>query len=233
MQEGAWVTAAACLALLNDSENSHAVARGAQVLCRFQPKKYGIWQKLGSLIRPKGAIDQDFSLYGWSWIPGTVSWVIPTAMALIFFRNLPQEQWPKGTAERIAVGEAMLLDRVCPGGGWNIGNPMVYGAAGIPLVEPTAWALLALQNQFNLPKVQDSVAWLECAVKMGDAAGALGAASIALEVHGRPTADLSDSVSTRWASNQFLNSNAAVALSALALLPGPDVLRWRSFGTTT
>ena len=28
----------------------------------------------------------------------------------------------------------MLYDRMCPGGGWNCGNPKVYGVAGEPLV---------------------------------------------------------------------------------------------------
>ena len=41
----------------------------------------------------------------------------------------------------------MLYDRMCPGGGWNCGNPMVYGVPGEALIVPTVWALLALRDE--------------------------------------------------------------------------------------
>ncbi len=41
----------------------------------------------------------------------------------------------------------MLLDRVCPGGGWNAGNGVVYGVALAPHPDDTAIALLARMGQ--------------------------------------------------------------------------------------
>ena len=54
----------------------------------------------------------------------------------------------------------MLLDRVCPGGGWNAGNAVVYGVPLRPHVDATAIALAALRAHHNLPIVRDSLAWI-------------------------------------------------------------------------
>ena len=66
--------------------------------------------------------------FGWPWFPETVSWVVPTAFAVLALNQLPcsccgLEQVPF----RVERGVEMLLDRVCPGGGWNAGNGVVYG----------------------------------------------------------------------------------------------------------
>lgn len=46
--------------------------------------------------------------------------------------------------ERIKMGVAMLLDRMCPGGGWNSGNGIAFGVALDPYIDATAIAVLAL-----------------------------------------------------------------------------------------
>jgi hypothetical protein len=48
--------------------------------------------------------------------------------------------------ERIKIGIAMLLDRMCPGGGWNSGNGIAFAVALDPYIDATAIALLALQH---------------------------------------------------------------------------------------
>jgi hypothetical protein len=100
--------------------------------------------------------------FGWPWFPDTVSWVVPTAFAVLVLNQLPcfcggLEQVPF----RIERGGEMLLDRVCPGGGWNAGNGVVYGAAMAPHPDDTAIALLALCSQRHNPVVQSSVKYLE------------------------------------------------------------------------
>jgi hypothetical protein len=63
-------------------------------------------------------------------------------------------------ALRIEMGESMLLDRVCPGGGWNAGNGMAFGVPYPPYADATSIALLALVGHKKEPGVQASLAWL-------------------------------------------------------------------------
>jgi len=80
----------------------------------------------------------DSTLPGWSWVQGTAAWVEPTAFAMLSLRRT-------GSApERLAQGQRLLLDRQCTDGGWNYGNPNVYGADLDSHLDATGWALLAL-----------------------------------------------------------------------------------------
>jgi hypothetical protein len=63
--------------------------------------------------------------------------------------------------DRINVGTAMLLDRMCPGGGWNAGNSIAFGVAYAPYVDATSIALLALRGFEDAPGVRNSLSWLE------------------------------------------------------------------------
>jgi hypothetical protein len=62
---------------------------------------------------------------------------------------------------RIDMGASMLLDRMCPGGGWNAGNGVAFGVPYSPYIDATAIALLALVGHETEPGVQNSLAWLE------------------------------------------------------------------------
>ncbi len=86
--------------------------------------------------------DLDGSLRGWSWFPGTFSWVEPTAYAILAFKT---EGW--GTDPRVVEGEKLLFDRVCAHGGWNYGNRRVLGEELVPFDQVTAKVLLALQDR--------------------------------------------------------------------------------------
>lgn len=63
----------------------------------------------------------DPSKSGWPWVPGTVSWVAPTALAILAFHAWHRE------SPRIPSALDMLLDRACRHGGWNAGNSVVFG----------------------------------------------------------------------------------------------------------
>jgi len=91
----------------------------------------------------------------------TASWVEPTAHALLFLRSLPAKMYSSQGAKRRQLAERMLYDRICPGGGWNSGNPLVYGVAGVPRVGPTVWALLALRDDAERAEIQMSLDWLQ------------------------------------------------------------------------
>jgi hypothetical protein len=159
---GSWVTSLACCALLAQQAGANLVARGLAWLCAERPGDSGFAWRLRSRLRGKRNVSaQNDFLYGWSWTHATASWVEPTSYALIALQAAPPEMQPTSARQRIAIAHSMLFDRMCPGGGWNCGNPVVYGVAGEPQVGPTVWALLALRDQAERPEVQASLAWLE------------------------------------------------------------------------
>ena len=80
----------------------------------------------------------------------------------------------------------MLMDRACPGGGWNAGNGVVYGTAVAPHPDDTAIALLALRNQPQEAGVQGSVDYLERAGPTLTAPWSIAWAILALAAHRRP-----------------------------------------------
>jgi hypothetical protein len=77
-------------------------------------------------------IQFDPAKFGWSWASGTTSWVIPTAFALVALQQARQRGDNKTAqlTERVNLGTSMLLDRMCPGGGWNSGNGVGLDAWG-------------------------------------------------------------------------------------------------------
>jgi Prenyltransferase and squalene oxidase repeat len=159
---GAWVTSLACWAFLSANENRAALARGLNWLAAEKPGDAGTWFRfIRGFKTNKKVSSQNDALWGWSWTTGTASWVEPTAYALLVLRAAPQDLAPSQAASRLKLAEAMLFDRMCPGGGWNCGNPMVYGVAGEPQVSTTVWALLALREHTDRNEVQQSLAWLE------------------------------------------------------------------------
>ncbi|HEX3745829.1 MAG TPA: hypothetical protein VHW09_17930 [Bryobacteraceae bacterium] len=104
----------------------------------------------------------DPAKYGWAWVPGTVSWVVPTSMALITLERARKQGLIGGkeVLNRLRLGTEMLLDRACPKGGWNAGNAIVYGVPLRPHIDATAIALAALRCHHNLPIVRDSLTWI-------------------------------------------------------------------------
>ena len=155
--QGCWVTSIAAHALLRQGGAQNAVgARPALapegVAGRGHPLVAAAPDPISFPLAR-----QDSSLRGWSWTPGTASWVEPTAHALLFLRSLPAEMLPPQAAKRRQLAERMLFDRMCPGGGWNSGNPLVYGVAGVPRIGPTAWALLALRDHAERAEIQMSL----------------------------------------------------------------------------
>jgi hypothetical protein len=133
--------------------------------------------------------------FGWPWFPETVSWVVPTAFAILALNQLPCSC---GGFERIPFrverGVEMLMDRVCPGGGWNAGNAVVYGSPLAPHPDDTAVALLALTDQTQEPVVQSSLRWLERTAPSLTGRWSLAWAILALAAHRRPVISLASSL---------------------------------------
>lgn len=224
--EGNWVTALAGLALEALDGPAAAVENATRWICRSHSAEGGLRMRVGRLFARKRIVQQDFSLRGWSWTPGTSSWVEPTAVALIFLHHLPSAPALPEAAERRRMGEAMLYDRMCPSGGWNLGNPRVYGVEGIPQVGPTAWALLALQEHSEREENRRSLDWLARNLETMNGPGSVAMAHVALEACRRPAPSLEQKLTAQFQNQGFLNSVPAFAQAAFALRPGPDALRW-------
>lgn len=158
---GCWATALAVITLLASGEKME----------RLQPA-------IGWLLDAKGreanwfwrwkfkTVDTDVRFdpakFGWNWVPGTTSWVVPTAFSLIALQQIRNRSANRsGPVEaRIALGTDMLFDRMCHGGGWNAGNGVAFGVAYSAYIDATAIALLALAGRESEPAVQTSLAWL-------------------------------------------------------------------------
>jgi len=223
---GCWVTAMAGLALYAHRDSQARVARGLQWLSKSWPVEGRIWRRISlKLLRRGNVARQDESLRGWNWTPGTASWVEPTSCALIAFRHIPEELHPRDAVRRRALAERMLYDRMCPGGGWNSGNPLVYGAAGVPRIGPTVWALLALQDYRDRPENRLSLEWLEQAYAQIQGPGSLALAHLCLLLYNRPVPALAPTLAALNSHNQFLGNTMVAAWAAVALSGRP---RWLS-----
>jgi hypothetical protein len=74
-------------------------------------------------------VEFDPAKYGWSWVSGTMSWAIPTALSLIVLQQSKARCLDR-TADldrRIKIGTSRLVDRMCPDGGWSAGNRVAFG----------------------------------------------------------------------------------------------------------
>lgn len=224
--EGSWVTSLVCLALLHSGELSGNAKHGLDWLCNELP---GEARWLPRLVRrfakgPKVGT-QNESYYGWSWTVGTASWVEPTSYAILLLRATPAELLSAAARRRVRLGEAMLRDRMCPGGGWNCGNPVVYGVPGIPQVSSTAWGLLALNEHPEWPEVQKSLAWLEDHSNAIRSPGSMALALLALNVYGRPDGGLPQSLQSVYEKGDFPWNVQEVAWAVLALCQNQNWLK--------
>jgi hypothetical protein len=215
---GCWVTAPACLALARSGGSEQALVRGAQWLCEAWPAEGGVWWKLRSrLLGRNSVVEQNSTLCGWNWTPGTASWVEPTAHALIALQAVGKALSPAEAGKRIEMGEAMLYDRMCAGGGWNSGNPMVYGASGIPRIGSTAWALLALRGRAERAENRASLDWLEGEYEGIEGAASLAVAHLCLAAYGRAQGEPSERLEAMHGKNGFLRNIGVTAWAAMAL----------------
>jgi hypothetical protein len=159
--EGCWTTALAVLSLMGAGQATKHLASGVRWLLNARGREAN-WLWRWRLRTFDNKVQFDPAKVGWSWVSGTTSWVIPTAFALIALEQAKQRGYNRTAQldERVDVGTSMLLDRMCPGGGWNSGNGVAFGVALAPHIDATSTALLALTKLEGEPGVQRSVNWL-------------------------------------------------------------------------
>ena len=230
---GCWVTSLACWVLEGESEGekkySKAIALGLNWVCGDWPRDSGWWQRLlRRLSSAKQHAKHNDSARGWGWTPGTSSWVEPTAFALLALESHQRLEHPSAQKRR-KLGELLLYDRMCPGGGWNCGNPEVYGVAGEPLVIPTTWALLALRKYPERPENIQSLAWLEKNFTKIQGPASYALARLCLAAYdSRPNMDGASSADLH-AKNEFLRS---ITVAAWMILAASNPQNWLAPGST-
>ena len=223
---GCWVTSLVCwvLSCTGDAKFSQAIAGGLRWICEDWPRDSSWLQrwvrKFSSATRLS---KQNPALRGWGWTPHTSSWTEPTAFALLALESPVAAQLGSLTEKRKNLGEALLYDRMCAGGGWNCGNPEVYGVAGEPLVLPTTWALLALRHHPQRRENIESLAWMEKNFTKIQAPASYAAAKICATAY-RRNLDGDASKSDEFHSkNESLGS---VQVAAWTVLAEGDPKRW-------
>lgn len=184
MSTGSWITSLACSVLSREPRATAAVRRGLHWLCDDFPRDSSPWQRFIRNLRPAARLSEQSDAYrGWGWTPRTSSWVEPTSFALMAFEDCDVALLPPTAIKRRQSAIAMLYDRMCPGGGWNCGNPRVYGVDGQALVLPTCWALLALRRQPESSQRAKSLVWLQNEFPKIQTAASYSIASITMSTY--------------------------------------------------
>jgi len=213
--EGAWTTALVLIALSDHPGEVRSRRQGFRWLLQAAGKESS-WFWRWKFRTTDRHVRFDPRKFGWPWQSGTNSWVVPTAFAILAFDHLPRSWALEHSQIRRQRGIEMLLDRVCPGGGWNAGNSVVYGRALAPHPDDTAVALLALKNRADEPAVSRSLAWLEDYTSTISSPWSLAWSALALAAHSRCVGRLLSA----WAEHVRpinIEDNATLGVLALAL----------------
>jgi hypothetical protein len=205
-----WHTAWAVLALNRLDRVSTALERGRAWLASvpvYRPEDSEMIQSFNQTL------NIDVSLAAWSWGPEEASWVIPTGLAMLALRDDPG-------AAQARLGEAVryLDNRRVPGGGWNVGNPVMFDGVLPAHVIPTASSLLALRAfapEIILP--EDLVVLREKALK-DQGAKALGWSLFALRSLGEDVSGLSEMLlDSQQADGSWEGNPHSTAIALLGL----------------
>jgi len=220
--EGCWTTALAVLSLMAAGHGTRQLTKGIQWLLDARGREANwLWRWKLRIVDNK--IQFDPAKFGWSWASGTTSWVIPTAFALIALQQARQRGDNKTAqlTERVNLGTSMLLDRMCPGGGWNSGNGVAFGVPLAPHIDATAIALLALTRHQEDQGVQRSLHWLVNRLAGCPSPYSLAWGVLAIAAYRRITPEGRDNLRVRVEELMRLipsiEDNCTLAVSALAL----------------
>ena len=183
--EGSWLTSLVAITLRDRVSALPARLKGLHWLLRSTGKEAD-WFWKWKFRTTDRHVRFDPDKFGWPWFPDTVSWVVPTAFAILALNQFHCSCGGfKLARSRLDRGAEMLIDRACPGGGWNAGNGVVYGAAVRPHPDDTAIALLALCNRPQDVAVQTALNYLERTAPTLTTPWSLAWAILALAAHRR------------------------------------------------
>jgi hypothetical protein len=221
-----WSTALAVMALSDSIVEAERLVRAGNWILAQEGSKPGILAKLIlALSFQKKAVHLNDDLVGWSWTPGSFSWVEPTSYCLIALKKIKSRLSAKAVQERVDQAELMIYDRMCEGGGWNYGNAAVYGDPLWPYPDITALALIALQDHKERNDNRVSLRALSKMAETTDSGLALGWTTVCLSVYGEDTSELRKRLDQKFARTKFLGETKPVALAILASEDGARLLR--------
>ena len=150
-QGGAYVTSLATIALRDLVSAIPARLRAIHWLLNCAGKESN-WFWKWKFRTADRHVRFDPDKYGWPWFPGTTSWVVPTAFAILALSQVPCScDGFESVPTRVDTGIQMLFDRACPGGGWNAGNGVVYESRMSPHIDDTAIALSGVARSRPAP----------------------------------------------------------------------------------
>ena len=222
-ERGSGYTGLALYALNRRGEQGLATSRAVHWLLHSQGwEAHWLWKwKFRTSDRH---VRFDPNKFGWPWMAETVSWVVPTAYALIALKHVDRSSHTELLDFRIRRGAAMLHNRICPGGGWNAGNGVVYGSPLAPHPDATAAALLALSGEPLNDLIAASLAWLECRAGSLFAPWSLAWTVLALGAFRRPTQPWIDRLCAMVEPAENVDcATLAVVCLALRCSHGPNV----------
>ena len=185
--DGAWVTSLAVMALQDSLEATSQRLSGLSWLLHSAGRESN-WFWKWKFRTTDRHVRFNPDKFGWPWMAGTNSWVIPTAFAILAITESPCTCGLEGVGYRIQRGREMLVDRACPGGGWNAGNGVVYGLPLVPHPDASGIALLAFSPDNASSIVQQSLRWLQETVPTLSTPWSLAWATLALAAHQCPLA---------------------------------------------
>jgi hypothetical protein len=214
-RDGSWVTSLVAIALRGLVSAIPPRPKGIHWLLSSAGKE-GNWFWKWKFRTADRHVRFDPDKFGWPWFPDTVSWVVPTAFAILALKQLPCSRGFELAPARIDRAVEMLMDRACLGGGWNAGNGIVYGAAVAPHPDDTAIALLALRDRSQDPVVQTSLNYLERIALALTAPWSLAWAILALAAHRRPITSLRTAL-LALPDLFYIEDTSTLALASLAL----------------
>ena len=220
---GSWTTSLVLIALRSAAEASGQRAQGGEWLIRSVGKESN-WFWKWKFRTTDRHVRFDPDRFGWPWLPDTNSWVVPTAFAILALTQ-PGSDSSEVSKRRVELGIQMLLNRCCPGGGWNAGNGIVYGCPMAPHPDDTATALLALSSCAREPIVTASLDWLASVAPNLGAPWSLAWSILALAAHQRPIDSLVQTLSV-WPGLKEIDDNSTLAVSCLALDPPRTLARF-------
>jgi len=215
---GCWMTSLCCLALtsIDDKTQISTIESGLGWICDDWPSDSSMWRRfLMRFSSEREVAPIHYGYRGWGWTPGTSSWVEPTSFALLALERVEAAELARKAQRRRSLATSLLFDRMCPGGGWNAGNPVVYGAAGEPAVVPTVWALLALRGEPARREIAQSLDWLEKTSGSIQGPGSFALTQICLRVHGRASAKASGDLNGLLQNSGFLDNTLVAAWAVL------------------
>ena len=215
-----WATSLAMLALADAGGSPDAVRGGAGWLMRQESPPVSWRLRIREFLTRHQTVEVNYALEGWAWAPSTFSWVEPTAWAVLAMRRAIPAPRPRRIRGRLDEAQAMIVDRVCPGGGWNYGNGRVLDQDLEPYPDTTALALLGLQGSKS-DTVESGFAVLDSLTAEAGSGLALALSALCRQAWGRTAADTLLQLERRFTEWAFLDETRLIALAAIAATENP------------